>query len=123
MLAAWNGLAIAALADAARALDASGDATLVEAAARYRDAAATAATAVLTGLLRADGRLRRSWKDGRATADGVLEDHADLAEGLLALYEATLDERWFIACVSLAEVMLARFTDPTGGFFDTRRRR
>jgi hypothetical protein len=119
VLAAWNGLAIAALADAARALDASGDAPLVQAAARYRDAASTAATTVLTGLLRADGRLRRSWKDGRATADGVLEDHADLAEGLLALYEATLDERWFTACVSLAEVMLARFTDPTGGFFDT----
>jgi uncharacterized protein YyaL (SSP411 family) len=119
VLAAWNGLAIAALADAARALDASGDPPLVEAAARYRDAASTAAMAVLTGLHRADGRLLRSWKDGRATADGVLEDHADLAEGLLALYEATLDERWFTACVSLAEVMLARFTDPTGGFFDT----
>lgn len=119
VLAAWNGLAIAALADAARAMDATGDAALVAGAAHYRDAAVVAATAVLGGLRRPDGRLRRSWKDGRATADGVLEDHADLAEGLLALYQATLDERWFIASVSLAEVILARFADPLGGFFDT----
>ncbi|MCJ7709673.1 MAG: thioredoxin domain-containing protein [Chloroflexi bacterium] len=119
VLAAWNGLAIAALSDAARALDASGDARLLDQAARYRDAASAAATAVLGGLLGPDGRLRRSWKDGRATADGVLEDHANLAEGLLALHGATLDERWFTASVSLAEMMLARFTDPSGGFFDT----
>ena len=39
--------------------------------------------------------LGRSWKDGRATGQGVLEDYANLAEGLLALYETTFDERWF----------------------------
>ncbi|HYM84723.1 MAG TPA: thioredoxin domain-containing protein, partial [Candidatus Dormibacteraeota bacterium] len=66
-----------------------------------------------------NGRLRRSWKDGRATAPGVLEDHADMAEGLLALYEATFDERWFEEARRLAETMLARFADPAGGFFDT----
>ncbi len=74
---------------------------------------------MLEGLGAADGRLRRSWKDGRATADGGLEDYADLAEGLLALYEATFDERWFASAVSLVEVILARFPDPRGGFFDT----
>ena len=42
-----------------------------------------------------------------------------MAEGLLALYEATADERWFTEAVSLSEVMLARFADPSGGFFDT----
>ena len=47
------------------------------------------------GCVTPDGRLRRSWKDGRASADGVLEDHACLADGLLALYEATHDERWY----------------------------
>jgi uncharacterized protein YyaL (SSP411 family) len=119
VLAAWNGLAIGALADAARALDASGDPALARAAARYRGAASDAATAVLAHLRRPDGRLRRSWMNGRATADGVLEDHADMAEGLLALYEATADERWFGEAVSLSEVMLAHFADPSGGFFDT----
>ncbi|HEX5827339.1 MAG TPA: thioredoxin domain-containing protein [Candidatus Limnocylindrales bacterium] len=119
VLAAWNGLAVAAFAEAARALSATGDEEDAELARRYRDAAADAADAVLRGLRTPDGRLRRSWKDGRATADGVLEDHADLADGLLALYEATGDERWFTEAVSLAEIMLARFADPAGGFFDT----
>ncbi len=121
VLAAWNGLAIAALADAARALGASRHAApgAVEAADRYRAAAEVAAGAVLAGLRDRDGRLRRSWKDGRASADGVLEDHADLADGLLALYEATLDERWFREAVSLMDLVLARFGDPDGGFFDT----
>ena len=119
VLASWNGLAIAALADAARAFGASGDAVLGAAAAGYRDAARTAASAVLGGLLRTDGRLRRSWKDGRASADGVLEDYANLAEGLLALYGATFDERWFTTARSLVDAILARFADPAGGFFDT----
>jgi len=119
VLAGWNGLAIAALADAARAFRASGDPDLVARSARYLDAAGSAATAVLAGLGGSDGRLRRSWKDGRATADGVLEDHACLADGLLALYEGTGDERWYEAAVVLAEAILTRFADPAGGFFDT----
>jgi uncharacterized protein len=116
-LAAWNGLAIGALADAARLLQWSpGDS---EPAARYRAAAERAANAILDGLLGADGRLGRSWKDGRATGQGVLEDYATLADGLLALYEATFDERWFITARGLADAILDRFVDPAGGFFDT----
>src|SRR5205823_2825108 len=71
------------------------------------------------GLLAEDGRLGRSWKDGRASGAGVLEDYADLAEGLLALYEATLDERWFITARQLADAIVDRFADPEGGFVDT----
>ena len=89
------------------------------AAARYRAAAERAAEVILGGLLGADGRLGRSWKDGRATGQGVLEDYANLAEGLLALYEATFDERWFTTARALADAILERFTDPDGGFFDT----
>ena len=118
VLAAWNGLAIAALAEASRALDAAAP-HLAGRAAAYRDAATAAAADVLAGLRVAPGRLRRSWKDGRATADGVLEDAADMADGLLALYEATLDERWFREAVDLTEGILAHFADPAGGFHDT----
>jgi uncharacterized protein YyaL (SSP411 family) len=114
-LAAWNGLAIGAFADAARLLEASDPA----AADRYRAAAAAAAEAILAGLLGADGRLGRSWKDGRASGAGVLEDYADLADGLLALYEATFDERWFTTARRLADGIVERFADPEGGFFDT----
>jgi uncharacterized protein len=115
-LAAWNGLAIGALADAARLLSAAG---LTEPADRYREAATEAAGAILAGLGDTDGRLRRSWKDGRATGAGVLEDYGALAEGLLALYEATLDDRWFVASRELADTIMQRFADPSGGFFDT----
>ncbi len=119
VLAAWNGLAIGALADAARALGAAGRPELDLEAARCREAAVAAALGATSGLLGEDGRLSRSWKDGRATAAGVLEDYANLAEGILALYEATGDESWFAVAVGLADVILARFADPTGGFFDT----
>ena len=111
-LAAWNGLAIGALADAARLLP-EADAE------RYRAAAIEAAREILAGLRRPDGRIGRSWKDGRATGEGVLEDYADLADGLLALYQATFDERWFVVARELADIILERFVDPAGGFFDT----
>jgi len=114
-LAAWNGLAIAAFADAARLLRPADP----EAAARYGDAAIAAADAILAGLLGADGRLGRSWKDDRASGAGVLEDYADLAEGLLALYVATFDERWFVTARQLADAIVDRFADPEGAFFDT----
>ncbi len=114
-LAAWNGLAIGAFADAARLL-ADDDAP---AAGRYRDTAVAAATSILAGLRRPDGRLGRSWKDGRSSGEGVLEDYADLADGLLALYDATFDERWFVGARELADAILDHFVDPAGGFFDT----
>lgn len=108
-LAAWNGLSIAAFADAGRAFGEPG----------YVAAATRAAEAIVAGLLAPDGVLGRSWKDDRASGNGVLEDYADLAEGLLALYEATFDERWFTTAVALMERALARFADPGGGFLDT----
>ena len=114
-LAAWNGLAIAALADAASALSAVDP----DAASAYAGAASRAATTIVDGLLGPDGALGRSWKDGRAVGSGVLEDYADLADGLLALYEATFDERWFETARALMDRVLARFADPAGGFFDT----
>jgi uncharacterized protein YyaL (SSP411 family) len=108
-LAAWNGLAIAAFAEAGRLLGEQ----------RYTAAAVAAAEAIVGGLLANDGSLRRSWKDGRAVGAGVLEDYSHLAEGLLALYETTFDERWFTLARQLADAILERFADPAGGFFDT----
>jgi uncharacterized protein YyaL (SSP411 family) len=115
-LAAWNGLAIAALADASVALDAADGGE--ELAARYRDAAVVAAEALTSALLDEAGRLSRSWKDGRATAPGVLEDYACVADGLLALYRATFDERWFQTARAMVDTILERFADPRGGFYD-----
>jgi uncharacterized protein YyaL (SSP411 family) len=108
-LAAWNGLGIAAFAEAGRLLGEQ----------RYTDAAIASAESITGGLLTEDGTLSRSWKDGRAVGSGVLEDYTHLADGLLALYEATFDERWFRLARGLIDTVLARFSDPEGGFFDT----
>ena len=118
VLAAWNGLAIAAFADAAALAGARDDTVSIGQAEQHARVAREAAEAVLSGLY-TDGRLKRSWKDGRATGEGVLEDYACLADGLLALYEATFEERWFTTARELMDTVLEHFTDPDGGFFDT----
>jgi len=108
-LAAWNGLMISALAEAGAALERPD----------YVAAAADCARFVLEDM-RPDGRLRRTWKDGRARLNAYLEDHAFLLEGLLALYEASFDPRWFAAACELADELIERFADSeAGGFFET----
>ena len=109
VVAAWNGLAVAALAEGALLLD-------------RPDwlAAADACADLLLRLHVVDGRLRRTSRDGRVGRNaGVLEDHADLAEALLALHAATGDEGRLSAAGELLDTVLARFGDGSGGFFDT----
>jgi uncharacterized protein len=115
-LAAWNGLAIAAFADASRAWAAAGE---PERASWARSIAVRAARAIEERLVDDEGRVGRSWRAGRATGLGVLEDHASLAEAFLALYEATFDERWFAAARRIVDRIVRDFTDPAGGWFDT----
>ncbi len=109
VLTSWNGLMLAALAEAARTLRQDD----------YHVAAVRAADFLLHHLRRADGRLWHVWRDGQARINGYLEDYADLMEGLLELYQTTFEPRWFVAAQELAEVVLARFSAPDGGFFDT----
>ncbi|MGQ9589525.1 MAG: thioredoxin domain-containing protein [Planctomycetota bacterium] len=107
ILADWNGLMIASLAAAGRAL---GEAA-------YLSAARLAASFVL-GNLRADGRLLHSYRGGSASVPAYLDDHAFLALGLLDLYEATFESAWIAAARRLADDMLRLFWDPErGGFF------
>jgi uncharacterized protein YyaL (SSP411 family) len=109
VLTAWNGLMIRAFAEAAATLDRDD----------YRATAERAAQFALS-TLRRDGRLLRTYKDGRSKLNGYLEDYAFLADGLLALYEATFDPRWLAEAHTLAETMVAQFwDDANGGFFDT----
>jgi uncharacterized protein YyaL (SSP411 family) len=114
-LTSWNALMIAALADAGAALgEASGQ--------RYLDAATACAEFVLHELRDTRGRLLRTFSHRRATLDAYLEDHAFLLEALLALYEATFEERWFEEARALASELIERFADPErGGFFSTAR--
>jgi uncharacterized protein YyaL (SSP411 family) len=109
VVAAWNGLAIAALAEAGALFD---RADLVD--------AARQAAVLLDEAHSENGRLLRTSRDGRpGTNAGVLEDYADLAEGLLTLYGVTGETRWFRRAAELLETVLERFPDGAGGFFDT----
>jgi uncharacterized protein YyaL (SSP411 family) len=129
ILTAWNGLMLRAFAEAAVSLERDD----------YRQVAIRNAEFVLSRLGTEDGgrrtnpdsssvlrpssspsRLLRTYKGGQAKLNGYLEDYADYAAGLLALYEATFDPRWFEAAQGLADTILDRFADREGGgFFDT----
>jgi uncharacterized protein len=109
-LSAWNALMISALAEAGAALGEP----------RYLDAARDCAEFVLTAMRDDEGRLLRTFKDGRAHLNAYLEDHAFLVEALLTLYESTFDPRWFAAAREIADQMIERFADEErGGFFET----
>jgi uncharacterized protein YyaL (SSP411 family) len=109
VLTSWNGLMLAAFAEAARVLDRD----------NYQEVAKRNADFLLRELRLGDGRLLHTWKAGRAKQNGFLEDYAYLIEGLLELYQTTFDPRWFVAAHELAETMIAHFQSPEGGFFDT----
>jgi uncharacterized protein YyaL (SSP411 family) len=105
----WNGLAIAALSEAAVLLEEP----------RYLEAAQRCAE-FLTASHLVDGRLRRASRGGVVgSARGVADDYGNLAEGLLALHQATGDPRWLTVTGELLDISLAQFADGLGGFFDT----
>jgi hypothetical protein len=109
-LCSWNALAIAALAEAGAVFGRDD----------YLEAAGACADFVLGTMRDGDGRLLRTYKDGRAHLNAYLEDHAFLVEALLVLYESSFEPRWFAAARALAETMIERFGDPLrGGFFST----
>ena len=109
VVTAWNGLAIAALAEAGMVLREP----------RYVAAAATAADFLLTHHL-SDAGLRRSSLGGIiGPALGVAEDYGSLAEGLLTLHQATGAGRWLATAASLLDHAMTHFGAPDGGFYDT----
>jgi hypothetical protein len=138
ILMSWNGLMLAAFAEAARVLrgrglgelDSSESAGSPQRAssqqgsfqqdlARQYHNLATRNANFLLAHLRRDGKLYRSWRDGTTTKAVFLEDYASLILGLLELYQTDFDNKWFTSALELAEEMIRRFRDAAGGFFDT----
>ncbi len=119
-LTSWNALMICALADAGAALEGVGGAQYTDAARQYLDAARACGEFLLNAMRDGDGRLLRTYNDGRARIGAYLEDHAYLLEALIVLFEATCEERWFTQATALADTLIARFADPRrGGFYST----
>jgi uncharacterized protein YyaL (SSP411 family) len=114
VLTAWNGLMLAACAEAAR--------TLLEPELQHKYLVlATRNAEFLLDALRPDGKLKRSWRQGRVTTEVFLEDYAALILGLLELYQTDFQNKWFAVAEELAIEMIDLFSDPGGGFFDTSR--
>ncbi|WP_031506404.1 thioredoxin domain-containing protein [Streptomyces megasporus] len=110
VVAAWNGLAIAALAEVGAYFDRP-DLT---------EAAVAAADLLIAVHLDARGRLARTSRDGKAgPGAGVLEDHGDVAEGFLALYAVTGETCWLELAGVLLDAVLDHFTAPDGTLYDT----
>jgi uncharacterized protein YyaL (SSP411 family) len=109
ILTAWNAMMLRAYAEAGRILGSDA----------YRRIAAASAEFLLSKL-RIDGRLQRTYKDGRAKIAAFLDDHALLAGALVSLYEATFDARWLREARALMDETLGRFWDEDEGvFYDT----
>jgi hypothetical protein len=110
VLAAWNGLAARAFAEAGAALRRDD----------YVAAAVANAHFVLTRMRDSGGRLLRTWKDGQAKLKAYLEDYAMVAAALGSVYEATFDRYWLDEAQKLADDILRLFWDDTiQGFYDT----
>ncbi len=111
ILTAWNGLMIAAFAQASSAFDEDS----------YLQTAANAAEHLLASMRTPEGRLYRTAGVGQPPKlNGYLEDYAFLADALVTLYEANFNPARLRAAVELAEAMLKHFSDPNGpGFFFT----
>ncbi|MFN2269887.1 MAG: thioredoxin domain-containing protein [Anaerolineae bacterium] len=113
ILTSWNGLMLAAFAEAARVLERDD----------YRQVAERDAEFLLSELRTPEGRLHHVWKacperepkahsqtDVVAKVNGYLEDYTHLIEGLIELYQATFDARWYKAARELADAMIEHFS-------------
>ena len=110
VITAWNGMMISAMAETGRVLGVT----------RYIDGARRAADFLLRVHRGSKGTLLRTSRQGRAHLDGVLEDYAYLAEGLIDLYEACGQEQYLTPALQLGERILDSFQDEDrGGFFTT----
>ena len=111
ILTDWNGLALRAFADAAAAFGRDD----------YRKVAEANAAFIFEKLWDGEHFLH-SFKDGRARFNAYLDDYANVADGLLSLYQLTFDERWLRRSESLAQLIIDRFADEEhGGFYFTAR--
>ncbi len=109
VVAAWNGLAVAALAEHGVL---TGNAASLD--------AALAAATPLRDLHTVDGRLSRTSRDGRIGPNaGVLEDYGCVADAYTVLHQVTADGLWLASAGELLDVVLDRFADGDGGFYDT----
>ena len=109
VLTAWNGLMLAAFAEAAAVLDSED----------YLNVAKSNADFIIENLQK-DGRLLRTWKDGKAKLNAYIEDYANVADGLIELFQVSGEVKYLSEAKRLADLMITEFWDEeNGGFYFT----
>jgi len=108
VLTDWNGLMLRAFAEAASHLGRRDYQVIAEANANF-----------ILNTLWDGSHLLHTYKDGRARFNGYLDDYANLADGLFALYELTFDFKWLDSAVRISDRMIEQFWDEDGGFYFT----
>ena len=106
-LTSWNALMLNAYVDA---YDVFGEAAFLEEALKN-------AEFLVSTQLREDGGLNHSYKNGRSTINGYLEDYAFVVEGFIALYQSTFDEKWLTHSRGLLDYSITHFFDTSSGMF------
>ena len=106
ILTGWNGLLLKGLVDAYTAFNEPDFLQLAQQNAEFIEA-----------KLRDGNALHRTYKDGKASLKGYLEDYATVIDGYLALHQATFEERWLTQAEKLTGYVLQHFRDPNEGFF------
>ncbi len=106
-LTSWNALMTKGYIDAYRVL---GNAN-------YLASAKKNANFILSTMLREDGGLNHSYKDGKSTINGYLEDYASVIDAFIALYEATLEQKWLNTSRDLANYAFDHFFDDKSNMF------
>ncbi len=106
-LASWNALVIQGLADAFKAF---GDE-------RFKNLAIKNARFVSENMMQPGGKLFHSWKQGKSSVDGFLEDYALVVQGFVSLFEITGEQHWLEVAEQLTEFTFTHFYDEDSGLF------
>ena len=107
ILTSWNGLMLKGYADAYMAFHKR----------EYLAAAVRNAEFLVSEMMDKEGRLYHSWKNGKASVNGFLEDYCFMAEGLISLYQVTFDKKYLDHAKALANYAIEHFYDPKQGLF------
>ncbi|GAB1308111.1 thioredoxin domain-containing protein [Urechidicola sp. KH5] len=106
-LTSWNGLMLKGYIDAYRVFENEA----------YLETALTNARFLVANQLREDGGLNHSYKDGKSSINGYLEDYAAVIDAFISMYEVTLDEQWLKTAKQLADYSFDHFFDDQSGMF------
>ena len=106
-LTSWNAIMLKGFVEAYKATGTK----------HYLDIALQNADFIINKIWSSGGNLKHSYKDGKATINGFLEDYAHVIQAFISLYEVTFDEKWLQNAKQLTDYTFDNFYDEKAQFF------